>query len=395
MKSSTSVVRKVLGNNPKMAGYILFNVLKLLKSKNINRKLITNKSRLKSIIYFRITPLCNLRCVMCGQRGDKGNLKGNYAVQEAKKLVPLERYKGIVDELKGSKPIFYMWGGEPFLYPDFMELAKYVVDSNVLLTVNTNGTHLEKNAEQIVRDGWHVLFVSLDGFEDVNDSIRGKGSYEKVIKGFEAINREKKKQGKELPYMGIVSTISNLNYRSLDSLAKAAKDFGIYWHIINLGTYTNDNVVNMHKAEFKEKLDAESKCLDSYNTGYNQEIDGEEFQKILKKVHAMKNGYPIITVPAIKAEKIGEYYANPETVVRKKCPVPWSQANIDYNGDVHFCADYPDYIIGNIMDNSFKKIFNNEKARKFRKELRKCNNGIFKGNYTIYFPTIYSSSCIL
>ena len=35
---------------------------------------------------------------------------------------------------------------------------------------------LEKYAEEIVRNKWHALFVSLDAFEDVNDSIRGKGS---------------------------------------------------------------------------------------------------------------------------------------------------------------------------------------------------------------------------
>lgn len=384
MKTNYSVVPKVLRHNPEIAGYLFRTYARIKKSGAVDRDLFDGISHTKALFYFRITPLCNLNCVMCGQRGDKGVLKGSYAAKESKKIVPIERYKKLVDELKESKPVFYMWGGEPFLYPDFMELAKYIVDSGIILSVNTNGTFLEKYAQRIVKDEWHALFVSLDGFEDVNDSIRGKGSYKRVIDGFKAINREKERQGKSLPYMGIVTTVSNKNYLYLDKLAEAAKDFGLGWHIINLGTYTNDNVVREHKKEFKEKLGVESKCLEAYNTGYNEGIDAEKFKEILNRVHAMKNGYPIITVPAINPEKIGEYYSNPEIPVRKDCPVPWGQANFDYNGDVHFCADYPDYVIGNIMDSTFDEIYNNDKAKKFRTALKNSENGCFKGCLRCY-----------
>ncbi len=384
MKTNYSMVPKVLGQNPGLAYNMFRSLFKMYKSGKIDRKFFNGISNTKALFYFRITPLCNLQCKMCGQRGDKGVLKGSFAAAESKKIVPLERYKKLVDELKPSKPIFYMWGGEPFLYPDFMDLAKYIVDSGIVLSVNTNGTFLEKNAERIVRDGWDALFVSLDGFEEVNDEIRGKGSYQRVIKGFEAINREKRKQGKNLPYMGIVTTVSNMNYLYLDKLAEAAKDFDLGWHIINLGTYTNDNVVEQHKKEFKEKLDSESKCLQAYNTGYNAGIDGKKFSEILNRVHSIKNGYPIITVPAINPEKIGEYYSDPEEPVRTDCPVPWCQANIDYNGDVHFCADYPDYILGNILENSFEEIYNNKRAQKFRTELKNSENGMFSGCLRCY-----------
>ena len=59
-----------------------------------------------SLIYFKLTPLCNLRCKMCGQRGDKGYLKGEYAANEAKSIVPLETYKKLVDELKYKRPVY-------------------------------------------------------------------------------------------------------------------------------------------------------------------------------------------------------------------------------------------------------------------------------------------------
>ena len=75
------------------------------------------------------------------------------------------------------------------------------------------------------------------------------------VEGFEAINREKKKQNSSLPYMGIVTVVNNINYLHLDELTKAAKDFDLAWHIINLGTYTNDSIVATHKKFMKENPD--------------------------------------------------------------------------------------------------------------------------------------------
>ena len=193
MKTNFSVVPRVVSRNPGMALNLAQSFLLKDKAALIDRNFGKGKTKELSLIYFRITPMCNLRCVMCGQRGDKGVLKGDYAVEESKKLVSLERYKELVDEIAPKKPIFYMWGGEPFMYPDFMDLAEYITSKKLFLSVNTNGTFLAKNADRIVRNKWHAIFVSLDGFEDVNDRIRGKGSYRRVVEGFQAINEAKKK----------------------------------------------------------------------------------------------------------------------------------------------------------------------------------------------------------
>lgn len=384
MKRNFSIVPKVIARNPGVAANLGKSFFKKNKAVIFDKRFRNGKSKVLSLIYFRITPLCNLHCVMCGQRGDKGVLKGKYALEESKKIVSLQRYKELVDEIAPQRPVFYMWGGEPFMYPDFMDLAEYITSKKCLLSVNTNGTFLAKNADRIVKNKWHALFVSLDGFEEVNDRIRGKGSYRRVVEGFHAINEAKKKHNTHFPYMGIVSTVNNMNYEYLDQLALAAKDFNLAWHIINLGTYSNDKIVKDHEKFMKEKLDTEIRCLEAYNTGYNEGIDGGKFKEILKKVHSIDNGYPIITVPAINPDKIGEYYSELEHVVRRKCPVPWSQANIDYNGDVHFCADYPDYVLGNIKEDKFWNIFNNERAVRFRKELKKTPDGLFPGCIRCY-----------
>jgi radical SAM protein with 4Fe4S-binding SPASM domain len=384
MKTNFSIVPKLLGENPGLALKLARSFAMQKKSMQVDHRFYGGKSRELSLLYFRLTPLCNLRCVMCGQRGDKGVLKGAYAAEESKKVVRLEVYKRLVDEVKKKRPTVYLWGGEPFLYPDLFPLVDYMIEAGLAVSVNTNGTFLAERAEEIVRRKWHGIFVSLDGFEETNDRIRGKGSYRRVVEGFEAINREKERQGSTLPRMGIVTTVNNLNYRDLYRLAEAARGFRLSWHIFNLGTYTNAGIVERQRDFMRRELNTEIGCLQAFDTGYNEGIDARELHATLERIHAMETDHPIITVPALNPERIHTYYADLEVPVRTRCAVPWSQANIDYDGDVHFCADYPDYVIGNIKEKPFFEIFNGDRAVRFREALKASPQGIFPGCVRCY-----------
>ena len=384
MKTNFSMVPRLLRADPAIAYRFARTFASQKKAMQIDHRFYRGRTHELGLLYFRLTPLCNLRCVMCGQRGEKGVLKGSFAAEEAKKVLPLETYKRLVDEIRVKKPTIYLWGGEPFLYPDLFPLVDYMKEAGLAVSVNTNGTHLAKHAEEIVRKKWHALFVSLDGFEETNDRIRGEGSYRRVVEGFEAINREKERQGSHLPHMGIVSTVNNLNYRDLYRLAEAAQGFGLSWHIFNLGTYTNQAIVQRQRDFMRQELDTEIGCLQAFDTGYNEGIEGQELYDILTRIHSMDSRHPIITVPALKPEKIDTYYKDLDIPVRSHCSVPWSQANIDYDGGVHFCADYPDYKLGNIKDEPFFEIFNGERARRFRNALKASPKGVFPGCVRCY-----------
>jgi MoaA/NifB/PqqE/SkfB family radical SAM enzyme len=384
MKGNFSVVPLLFTKEPRLSAKMFYGFYQIWKTCIFPRRdYHFNHFKNLGLIYLKLTPACNLRCVMCGQYGDKGNMKDR-AAQETKKVLPLESWKRFIDEIAPQHPVTYIWGGEPFLYPDLIPLARYMVGKGLFVSVNTNGTLLERYAEDIVRDKWGGIFISLDAFRDVNDSQRGKGSYDKVIAGFKAINREKQKQKARYPLLNIVTVVTNRNYLDLANLAEASKEYKVDLHIVNLGTYTNDTIVENQRRFMLEKLDTDINCLESYNTGYNLGIDGEKLHGILQDIHGKNYGHPMITVPVLNPEKTHTYYAELETPVRNRCPVPWCQANVNYNGDVHFCADYPDYILGNITQKTFKEIYNGDRANKFRKTINACEGGMFPGCFRCY-----------
>lgn len=384
MKTNYSIVPKLIRRDPALAFRVASAFGRWTKAMLIDRTFHPERTDELALIYFRLTPLCNLRCVMCGQRGDKGVLTGAFAAAESKKIVPLDDYKRLVDQIKHKKPVVYLWGGEPFLYPQLFELVAYMMEAGLTVSVNTNGTFLEKYAERIVAERWHGLFVSLDGFEATNDRIRGEGSYRRVVDGFAAINREKKRQGSHYPYMGVVTTVNSLNYKDLYALAEASMGFGLAWHIFNLGTYTSDDIVAEHREFMRRELGTDIGCLQAYATGYNEGIEGKELYDTLSRIHSMPTDHPMITVPALEPDKIDVYYTQLGAPVRTHCSVPWSQANIDYDGSVHFCADYNDYPLGNIREKPFFEIFNGDRAGKFRLALKNAKDGVFPGCVRCY-----------
>lgn len=79
----------------------------------------------------------------------------------------------------GCKRIGF-WGGEPLIRKDLDILLNYAVKRNIWCTLDTNGRLLSERRELLNMLG--AIAVSLDGPEDINDEIRGKGSYAAALK---------------------------------------------------------------------------------------------------------------------------------------------------------------------------------------------------------------------
>jgi radical SAM protein with 4Fe4S-binding SPASM domain len=75
-------------------------------------------------------------------------------------------------------------------------------------------------------------------------------------------------------------------------------------------------------------------------------------------------------VPDVPAEQVPEYFADfGKTFGHEMCPVAWYFAQVEPDGEVCFCGDFPDYFIGNVRRQSFREIWTGEKAARFRAKL--------------------------
>jgi radical SAM protein with 4Fe4S-binding SPASM domain len=84
-------------------------------------------------------------------------------------------------------------------------------------------------------------------------------------------------------------------------------------------------------------------------------------------------GKPWISfVPDVPAERVPEYFSDfGSTFGHSLCPVAWYFAQVEPDGEVCFCGDFPDYFIGNVRKAPFEEIWRGERAQKFRAKLAK------------------------
>ncbi|MFD8340143.1 mycofactocin radical SAM maturase [Streptomyces solisilvae] len=127
---------------------------------------------------WELTYACNLFCKHCLSSSGRRDPR-ELSTQEA---------KAVIDELEAMQ-VFYVniGGGEPTIRPDFWELLDYATTHHVGVKFSTNGVRITPEvAGRLARNDYVDVQISLDGATaDVNDAVRGPGSYATALRAME------------------------------------------------------------------------------------------------------------------------------------------------------------------------------------------------------------------
>ena len=315
-----------------------------------------------------ITNTCNLRCKMCGQWGVEGYMKGEDWDEVE---LPVEVWLKMIDEIPADQfPIILVRGGEPFRYPGIIELLTALRKRNLYVTIDTNGTLLEKFADDIVQAGVNNLTISLDGPEEIHDQVRGvKGTFKKIRNGVEAIYKAREEQNSEIT-VGLNCTISDHNYMGLGDMPAAARTLNVP-SMSTVPYYYFDGAVGAaYEIFMTERLDSPA---DSWKGFYRETsgVDTGELVKQMRKMHEQLGEISISKYMDLTENEYVTWFSDCTTEVGDfRCLMPWKLLDIQPNGDVNFCIDFPDYLIGNINDQSLEEIWHCDRANWFRQVLQ-------------------------
>jgi mycofactocin biosynthetic radical S-adenosylmethionine protein MftC len=127
---------------------------------------------------WELTYACNLACVHClssSGRRDPGELS-------------TDECKRVIDELERMQ-VFYVniGGGEPTVRADFWELVDYATAHHVGVKFSTNGLKITPEVSARLAGSDYVdVQISLDGATaEVNDAVRGPGSYAMALRAMQ------------------------------------------------------------------------------------------------------------------------------------------------------------------------------------------------------------------
>jgi len=167
------------------------------------------------------TDYCNLNCKICWRR----RKNATFAQPSFEFLSKILKEAG---EMK-VETVDLTGGGEPFIRKDIIQLMRLVKRCGMKGTITTNSTLIKKSdVEKIVEMKWDEIKFSLDGSSPkVNDYIRGKGTFNKVLKCIKMFREIKKKKSSSYPSLRLCFTITKTNLTDIPNYIKLAKKLKI------------------------------------------------------------------------------------------------------------------------------------------------------------------------
>lgn len=315
-----------------------------------------------------LTNKCNLKCKMCNLIASQTETtRSDYTVKKSR-ILSLDENKGIIDKIAEFKPLIRLIGiGEPMIYPHIIPLIQYLNEKKLPVVIFTNGTNLEKLAEEIVNLKVYSINVSIDGLEKVHDKIRGvKGSYANALKGLRKVAEVKKQNNSLFPQLRVNCTISDLNFDSIDKfvdeIVKEDIDMLNFFHL----SFKTRRAIQTHNMAVPEKFKITA-CNISVN---HSRIDSKTLQR---KIGYIQDTYPNLNItfqPDIYGKDLADYYLRPDKFIHKtKCTIPWTKLYILPDGSVipmHACVNYN---LGNINKKGVKEIWKGKEFTEFRNVL--------------------------
>jgi AdoMet-dependent heme synthase len=183
------------------------------------------------IVPWRCTFECSSNCVHCTSSGKKA----------ASDEVNTKDALRIVDQVADFGASFFgITGGQPFLRKDLFEVLEHASEMGLSTSIITDGRLLGKEEFKRIVKNQTKLTVSIDGAEETNDAIRGKGAYKAAVLAIKRFSKEKLLNCLVYTFAN-AGQVTNVNEEDMRHVLDLAKKYDARWVVFHgLIPYSKD-----------------------------------------------------------------------------------------------------------------------------------------------------------
>ncbi len=317
----------------------------------------------------RINPIgfvCNHDCVMCWRRRLSSGERDLYKRREKHSLT-LNDYKRILKQLPlKTRLIDVTGGGEPFLYPQILQLLETIKENGLYGQLMTNGVLLTPSIiRKLINIEWDVIRISLHaGDEESYQAIHGKNDFEKVCWVVKTLVKLRRKT-KKFPKISLLFVIQRANFNKI-------RKFNVLAEKLKVDEIEFDNLIPfVHETVLRGKeiivVQEDLKKVAQFSKLPNNALE------VIKRYNKLYER-PISSNSPVSLRK--------NRFSGKKCKKVSNSIFITSEGDVHACC-FLSQKMGNVNDASISEIWNTESYKKLRQSLE---NGRLKSECFDYCP---------
>ncbi|MCX5769886.1 MAG: radical SAM protein [Candidatus Hydrogenedentes bacterium] len=298
------------------------------------------------------TNRCNLRCSICWQR---------WADVDRTEMSD-ERLMRLVDECAelGVREWLIIGGGEPMVRGQIvMKMISRIRELGMNGGLHTNGTIFDQaHFEELIRVGWQRVTVSLDGpNEEINDSIRSKGSFAKATENIRKLGELKRQRNALLPGISLYVTLTKLTCDKVEDIIELSHALGCD-----------------HELSLSDLIVQGERCEELALT----KDDWKTLRASARRAEILANRYGMSTNLACYAEDSGQpassglrpvqwAHGDPANAI---CYEPWLSLSILPDGKCGPCCAFYDPGADSLANLSLQEVWRGKYLEEVRRQLR-------------------------
>ncbi len=291
-------------------------------------------------VFLSITNRCNLGCGHCSVSSSPSPGPGELTTK---------KWLDLVGEMEDMKVFTVrISGGEPFCHPDLFTILERIIRGSMRVSINTNATLIGREEARALKGmaPWiDDVMVSLDGSTpQVHDRLRGEGSFERAMRGMEALLSE------GLP-VSLYTTVVRYNWRDLEGIILLARKMGI------------------SGVKFNELIPM-GRGLDHYR---ELSLDPEERRTVLSIVKDLKEDYDgfVAGTYVDLLEIMASVEASDGDLSLNTCSAGTTEIAVRPDGWVVPCDRLYGYRVGNVREKGLGEIWHHsDRLNRFRERFQ-------------------------
>jgi selenobiotic family peptide radical SAM maturase len=284
-------------------------------------------------LQWHLTQQCDLSCRHCYDRSDRPDF-------------PFERGLTLLDELQAFcrrrhvRGQVTLSGGNPLLYPRFFELYRAAAERDFMIAILGNAAG-RTDLERIMSIRAPAYYqVSLEGLEEHNDEIRGKGNFKRTVEFLRILTTM------GVPNM-VMLTLTRRNIGQVIPLAGKLEGVAGGLTFNRLAPFGRGASLEMPtKDEYRSFLADYCRALDRY------------------PVLALKDSLLNI----LFEENDGDLFGG---CTGYGCGAAFNFVSILSDGEAHACRKFPSPV-GNVFTQSLEEVYDSEPAARYRAGSSAC-----------------------
>ncbi len=287
-------------------------------------------------------------------------------------MIDTEKAIAFLDSVAYFRPMIRIFGGEPFLHPQWPRIFSAAVANGLQLRVVTNGTRLLGRAKEIVQSGLIAIGISVDP-PVAHDTFRGPGTFSLCKQVIAEIDRAKKELGSSTPAVEIYTTVYEGTYAALTSWAEQLRDWKV--GLLRLQHQIWLRVAQRPASEWliTEALGDSTffqSDVDTYCSDTMPNIDPAILESELRGLQRGVYPFRVEIQPPLPVEEMIEFYRNPDfkRSMARACQLISNYAFVDPLGRLYPCLSLD---MGNVFETPFQSVWNGSRFRAFRRLLRR------------------------